>query len=123
LKQGRPTLQGLDLFADERPSIVLEFTGEVVLWKGPAPYVFVAVPEAEVGEIQAVASLVTYGWGVIPVTVRIGETEWTTSLFPKDGGYLVPVKVAVQRAEGIEVGDVLTVELRIALEEWTAPER
>jgi len=55
--------------------------------------------------------------------VRIGETEWTTSLFPKDGGYLVPVKVAVQRAEGIEVGDVLAVELRIALEEWTAPER
>ena len=123
MKQGRPTLEGVDLFAEERPSIVLEFTGEVVLWKGPAPYVFVAIPEAEARDIRAVASLVTYGWGVIPVAVRIGKTEWTTSLFPKDGGYLVPIKVAVQRAEGIEVGDVLAGELRIALEEWTAPER
>jgi hypothetical protein len=122
LKHG-PTVQGVGPFAGERPSIVLDFNGEVVLWKGPAPYVFVAVPQAEARDIQAVASLVTYGWGVIPVAVRIGETEWTTSLFPRDGGYLVPIKVAVQKAEDVEVGDVVAVELKIALEEWTPPER
>ena len=113
----------MDLFADERPSIDLEFSGELILWRGPAPYKFVAVPEPESSDIRAVASLVTYGWGVIPVSVRIGETEWTTSLFPKDGGYLVPIKAAVQKAEGIEVGDVLTLGLRIELRDWIPPDR
>jgi hypothetical protein len=48
------------------------------------------------------------------VTVNLGDTEWTTSLFPKDGAYLVPLKVAVRRAEGVELGDV--VELRLTID-------
>jgi Domain of unknown function (DUF1905) len=44
----------------------------------------------------------------------VGGTEFTTSLFPKDGGYLVPLKDAVRRAEGISEGDV--VALRLTLE-------
>jgi hypothetical protein len=48
---------------------------------------------------------------MIPVTARIGETRWRTSLFPKDGQYIVPVKASVQRAEGLDVGDVVTVGL------------
>jgi hypothetical protein len=31
----------------------------------------VAVPEEESAEIESVARMVTYGWGVIPVTVRL----------------------------------------------------
>ena len=38
--------------------------------------------------LHAVAAAVTYGWGVIPVEVRLGGSAWPTSLFPKDGGYL-----------------------------------
>lgn len=49
--------------------------------------------------------------GDIPVTARIGGTEWQTSLFPKEGRYLVPVRLGVQQAEGLEVGDVVTVRL------------
>jgi hypothetical protein len=60
-----------------------------------------------------VASLVTYGWGVIPVSARIGRTTWTTSLFPKDGGYLLPVKAVVRRAERIDLGDEVAVLLRL----------
>jgi hypothetical protein len=52
----------------------LEFSGEVWFWKGPAPWHFVTVPEAECGELQSVSALVSYGWGVIPVAVRIGAT-------------------------------------------------
>lgn len=89
----------------------LEFTGEVWFWKGPAPFHFVTVPEDESVEIEAASSLVTYGWGMIPVEVRIGGTRWTTSLWPKDGGYVVPLKVRVRRAEGIDVGDTVTVAL------------
>lgn len=32
---------------------------------------------------------------------------------PRDGGYLVPVKTAVQRAEGVVVGDVVQVSLSV----------
>ena len=93
------------------------------MWREPARYRFVPVPAAESHEIAAVASLVTYGWGVVPVSVRIGETDWTTSLFPRNGRYLVPIKAAVQKAEGIEVGDIVTVELSITLDEWIPPDR
>ena len=61
------------------------------------------------------APVVTYGWGVIPARVRIGLTEWTTALFPKDGGYLVPVKDAVRRAEGLALGDHPAVEVSIGV--------
>ena len=88
-----------------------EFSGAVFTWRGPSPYHFVAIPDDEAAEIRDVASLVTYGWGVIPVNVRIGDTEWTTSLFPKDGTYLVPLKDKVRHAEGIEAGDEVSVRL------------
>ncbi|WP_134741878.1 DUF1905 domain-containing protein [Nocardioides sp. 503] len=91
----------------------LEFGGEVWEWRGPAPYHFVSVPEDECEEIALAAAAVTYGWGMIPVSVRIGATDWTTSLWPKDGGYVVPLKDAVRRAEGIALGDVVDVRLMI----------
>jgi hypothetical protein len=91
----------------------LEFRGEIIYWRGPSPFHFVAVPVDGCREIHAISSLVTYGWGVIPVTVRIGGTEWTTSLFPKDGGYLVPIKDAVRKAEGLALGDEPTIALTI----------
>ncbi|MGW6128448.1 DUF1905 domain-containing protein [Cellulomonas sp. NPDC055163] len=89
----------------------LEFSGEIIYWRGPAPYHYVPVPGSESAAIGAVASQVTYGWGVIPVLARVGGTAWETSLFPRDGRYLVPVKVAVRRAEGLELGDTVTVRL------------
>jgi len=89
------------------------FSGAIWYWRGPSPYHFVAVPEAESVEIRAVAPIVSYGWGVIPVRVRIGATTFDTSLFPRDGRYLVPVKDVVREAEGLSRGDVVNVELAI----------
>ena len=91
----------------------LEFSGEVWFWRGPSPYHFVTVPEDESAELEEAAALVTYGWGMIPVVARIGSTEWTTSLFPKNGGYVVPLKDLVRSAEGIDVGDTVTVRLAV----------
>ena len=88
-----------------------DFSGELWLWKGPAPYHFVTVPEAECRELKAASSVVTYGWGMIPVTVEIGDTEWTTSLWPKDGRYVVPIKDWVRAAERLELGDEVSVRL------------
>ena len=90
-----------------------EFVGEVLHSPGPAPIHIVAVPEAVAGAIRSVAREVTYGWGVIPVTAVVGATRFTTSLFPKDGGYLVPLKDAVRRSESIAVGDAIHVHLTI----------
>ena len=91
----------------------LEFSGELWFWRGPAPWHFVTVPDEESGAIGEIAAAVTYGWGVIPVTARIGGTSWQTSLFPKEGLYLVPVKAWVRKAEALELGDVVTVGLLV----------
>ena len=90
-----------------------EFDGKILFWKGPAPWFFVTVPAKQSRDLKAISSLVTYGWGVIPVHVRIGKTEWTTSLFPKDGRYLVPIKASVRKAENLEKGDKVTVQLEV----------
>jgi hypothetical protein len=90
-----------------------EFPGELVEWRGPSPYHFIQVPEQVAETIRDVATIVSYGWGVIPVRVRIGDRDFTTSLFPKDGGYLVPIKDTVRRAEGLTLGETVTVELAI----------
>ncbi|MEO5852503.1 MAG: DUF1905 domain-containing protein [Nocardioides sp.] len=95
--------------------MLLEFSGEVIYWRGPSPYHFVRVPDDDGAEIRALASVLTYGWGVIPLTVRIGDTEWTTSLFPKDGTYLVPLKDMVRRAEALEVGQPVDVALELTV--------
>ncbi len=91
----------------------LEFSGEIWFWRGPAPHHFVSVPEDDCGALESTASLVSYGWGMIPVTVRLGRSTWTTSLWPKDGGYIVPLKLAVRKAEGLDVGDTVTVRLTV----------
>jgi hypothetical protein len=91
----------------------LEFSGEMWFWKGPSPFHFITVPEDECGELEAASALVSYGWGMIPVAAQIGGTGWKTSLWPKDGRYLVPVKNLVRKAEGLELGDVVTVRLAV----------
>lgn len=91
----------------------LRFSGEIWYWRGPAPYFFVSVPEEECDVLQAESSAVSYGWGMIPVRVRVGGTVWNTSLWPKDGGYVVPIKSAVRVAERLEPGDRPTVALTI----------
>lgn len=90
-----------------------EFSGELWTWRGPAPYHFVTVPEEACAALAAVAPAVSYGWGMIPVRARIGRTAWTTSLFPKDGAYLVPIRDAVRRSEELEVGQAVALSLHV----------
>lgn len=91
----------------------VEFEGEIWHWRGPAPHYFVTVPAEPCRELAALARSVTYGWGMIPATLRIGKTGWKTSLFPKDGGYIVPIKASVRRAEQLGEGDTVTVQLEV----------
>ena len=97
----------------------LRFSGEVIWWRGPAPVHIVVRPAPAAGRMRAVASRVTYGWGCIPATVTVGRTTFTTSIFPKDGGFRVPLKVAARRAEGVELGD--DVDLVVVVDDPDGP--
>lgn len=91
----------------------IEFVSTLVEWRGPAPYIFAPLPGSMCDELKMRAAGLSYGWGVIPVSARIGETSFTTSLFPHAGGYLLPIKNAVQRAEDIGVGSTVFVQLAV----------
>ena len=91
------------------------FPAEVIYWRGPAPFLFARLPDDVAAQIQAVAGSVSYGWGCIPVAATIGGETFTTSLMPRNGGYVLPLKVAVQRKlPPMEIGDIVDVEMAFA---------
>ena len=91
----------------------IEFDAPIWYWRGPSPFYFVTVPDDLSDALKTVSRSVTYGWGMIPVQARIGDSRWTTSLFPKNGAYIVPLKAAIRQAEGLSDGDVVTMRLDI----------
>lgn len=52
---------------------------------------------------------------MIPVDAWLGDTHFTTSLFPRDGGYLLPLKDAVRRPLAISVGNRVAVRMSLAV--------
>jgi hypothetical protein len=91
----------------------IEFRGPIWFWRGPPPWYFVTVPPQECQAIKAIAGSVTYGWGMIPAEVQLGKSVWQTSLWPKDGRYIVPIKAWVRTAEGLLEDDEVTLRLII----------
>ena len=92
-----------------------EYSNPIIEWRGPAPFFFVEVPGDISIEIAAMATQLSYGWGVIPVRATIGRTTFTTSLFPKYGTYLLPLKIAARKPENLQLGDIVTVSLGLNL--------
>ncbi len=95
--------------------MILEFSGEIWFWRGPAPWYFVTVPEQQSRDLKAISGIVTYGWGMIPVSARIGNSRWQTSLFEKDERYIVPIKASIRQREDLDLGDQVTIQLEISL--------
>jgi hypothetical protein len=91
----------------------LVFHGKVIEWRGPAPFYFVRVPDAQAADIAEVAAMASYGWGCIPVEASIDDVSFTTSLFPKDGGYLLPLKAAVRKPLRLDEGAEVRVEMTV----------
>jgi Domain of unknown function (DUF1905) len=83
--------------------VEFDFKGRVVEWRGPAPYFFLPLDDETNDAVTELATIHSYGWGCIPVTSTIGATTFITSLMPHDALYLLPLKIAVRRAEGIDV--------------------
>ncbi|QDB79032.1 DUF1905 domain-containing protein [Georgenia wutianyii] len=95
----------------------LEFDAELWLWEARATdaWTFVSLPPEVADEVLERAEGFTRGFGSVRVEVTVGTTTWRTSLFPSAAArtYVLPVKRAVRRAEGLEVGDTLRVALRL----------
>lgn len=95
--------------------MTITFTAPVWFWRGPAPYHFLTIPEEESRRIKEIEKLATYGWGMIPVVARIGETEFRTSLWPKGAVYLLPLKDVVRKAECLAEGDQVTARIEVIM--------
>jgi hypothetical protein len=93
--------------------MIIQFSGKIWYWRGPAPWYFVTIPAKQSRDLKSVMGFVTYGWGMIPVDAQIGKTHWKTSLFPKDGRYIMPIKASVREAEALEEGDKVTIRLEV----------
>ena len=90
----------------------IKFSGEIIYWRGPAPFFFLPTPAKESKEIKAVSNRFTYGWGCIPVTATIGDTEWTTALIPREGAYMVPIKKVIREKLGLDDGVKTAITLK-----------
>jgi hypothetical protein len=91
----------------------IRFEATVIYWRGPSPFFYAPIPDEHIEEVRAAARIATYGWGCVPVEAEVGGVAFTTALFPKDGTYLLPLKVAVRRKINITAGDAITAEMTI----------
>ncbi|AFZ65750.1 DUF1905 domain-containing protein [Deinococcus peraridilitoris] len=91
--------------------MTLTFSGRLWYWAGPAPWYFISVPPEQCHDLHAASRLVSYGWGMMPVRARIGDTTWKTSLFPQEDRYIVPIKASIRKAERLQQDDEVTVQL------------
>lgn len=90
------------------------FSARLFEWRGPSPFFWLILPDDARDYVRSEAAEATYGWGAIPVRVRIGRTEWETSLLPREGGYVLPVKKDVRAAERFGEGDTVGVAMSVA---------
>ncbi len=91
------------------------FAAELWLWPGDAGWHFISLPEAVADDIHARFAGSRRGFGSLKVHVRVGDTDWDTSIFPdsKAGTYVLPVKRLVRDREGIVAGDTVGVRLTV----------
>ncbi|WP_431038585.1 DUF1905 domain-containing protein [Streptomyces sp. P6-2-1] len=89
------------------------FSARVIEWRGPAPFFFLPLPDDQADDLREAAAFASYGWGCVPVEARLAGTAFTTSLIPREGGYLLPLKKAVRAPHGLGPGDEATVDLTV----------
>ena len=89
------------------------FEARIIEWRGPSPFFFAPIPAERADAIRRAAKTASYGWGVVPVEAMLGKTSFTTSLIPKDGGYLLPLKDAVRRKANVTAGVAIRVTMTI----------
>jgi hypothetical protein len=93
-------------------------TASIWLWRAanpevPAAWHFITLDAEVSAQIKRASLGRTGGFGSVKVTAQIGGTAWKTSLFPSKeaGGYMLPVKASVRKAERLKAGDDVEVSV------------
>ncbi len=97
--------------------VIVDFEAELWLWdaRSEQNWTFVSLPEEASEEIREVTAGPRRGFGAVRVQVTVGGSTWRTSIFPDGarGCYVLPVKRAVRRAEGLDTGDLTPVRVEL----------
>jgi hypothetical protein len=97
--------------------VIYLFDAELWLWDARQgdSWIFVSLPQEASAEIREIAGALPRGFGSVRVTATLGATVWKTSIFPdaKAGVYVLPLKKAVRKAEGVEAGDTATLKVEL----------
>ena len=94
----------------------LSFTVKGKVWRypGPAGWYFVNLNRRDSARVRKLPLAKTVAWGYVRVKAKLGETAWDTTLFPAKGQiYMVAIKAAERKKEGIEAGDVARIEITV----------
>ena len=100
----------------------IRFTASLLAWRtehyGDMRYVLIDGAAAEALSAHELMRRLENGkrrgFGSVKVDAVIGDSRWPTSVFPpREGGWFLPVKKAICRAEGLETGDLVTVRLAL----------
>lgn len=98
---------------------------KIFKWQGKGTWFFIRINEKTSDDIRGKFGEFAKGWGSIPINVTIGKSNWKTSIFPdKNKSYLLPIKSQIRKAEKIEEGDLVSLEIEIIEEkiEISAPQ-
>jgi hypothetical protein len=97
--------------------VIVAFASALWIWDARRfdSWTFVSLPAEAAEDIRELTAGQARGFGSVRVRVTVGGSVWTTSIFPdsKQGTYVLPVKRAVRRAEGLDPGDTAAVRLEL----------
>lgn len=88
-----------------------KFSATIWEWRGPAPFYFLSMPAEQAEQVRETAGVLSYGWGMIPINGKIQDREFKTSMFSKNGTYVVPIKNEVRLPLKLGAGDLVEIEI------------
>lgn len=95
----------------------VEFTAELFAW-AEGNWYFVRLPHEAADDLRDLDVAPPRGFGSIRVNVHLGQSTWSTSVFPdkQSGSFLLPIKKAIRKAEDLQDGDLVAVTLSVQVE-------
>jgi hypothetical protein len=92
-----------------------DFEAKIWLYSGEAAWHFITLPVDIAHNIDFYFDQDKKGWGSLPVQVTVGNTTWTTSIFPdkQSGSYMLPLKAEVRKKEQLKVQDTVQFSLSV----------
>lgn len=108
-------------FGDDPEPTPRIFTHSGTVWRwqaekdGTAAWFFLVIDGDTAQAIRAVAGP-RRGFGSVKVKAQVGRSAFATSIFPSKemGGFLLPLKASVRKAEKLDDGSPVTARIELA---------